>query len=287
MTSNYQELSKKINKAKRELGEIEKNLKESESLEKDLDKNAFQIEEKLKRVEEVLSKLKVLEELQANLITVKEFVEERKKLLDAPKHKLRIYLGAELQRRLQEKGWRVEGNLPELKVGLLTLEFLLSRGQVRIWYGPRIEQLGQVKLVIDEVVNSVIKTFQALETSSFKDEHAFLKLLFEAYLSLIKKDGLEMSTNISVVRWLGEIAWSKQDRDFLCDPRREYFKSYSRTQLSYDLSRLTRREFESNELRLVVASREQTKKRDDNLWIPTSPRGEGTHFSEIGFRPRH
>lgn len=286
MPSNYQELYKKIGKTKRDLGEIERCLKEGESLEKDLDKNAYQIEDRLKRAEEKAAKLKELEELRENLKQVTEFVEERKKALEPSKQKLKTYLGAELERRLVEKGWRISGNLPELRVGILSLEFLLTQGQVRIWYGPRIELLDRVELTTEALADSVIKTCENLENAGFKEEEPFLKLLFEAYDDLIKREGLEMGSNVPIILWLGQIAWRKQERNFLSDPRREYFKSYGRTQFSYDLSRLIQREYGPYGLRLVVASREQTKKKEDNLWVPTDSRGNGTHFSAVSFRRR-
>jgi hypothetical protein len=286
MAVSYQELRKKINQNKQALGQIEKYLREGEYLEKDIDKNAYEIEERLKRAEATIIKLKELEELRENLKNVKEFVEEKKKVLEAPKHKLKNYLGAELERSFGEKGWKTEGNLPELRVGVLDLEFLLSQGQVKIWYGPKIELLSRTRLVTDDVANAVIKAYKDLDIGSFKDEEVFLKLLFEAYNSLIKKGGSDFGANVSIIHWLREIAWHKQDKAFLIDPRREHFKSYGRTQLSYDLSCLKRREYGAYQLRLVVASREQTKKKDDNLWIPNNLRGDGTHFASVCFRQR-
>ena len=281
MAFTYQELRKKINQSKRELAEIEKYLKEGESLEKDIDKNAYQIEDRLKKIEEKLSKLKELEELRENLKEIKEFADERKKPLEYPKQKLRNYLGAELDRRFREMGRHIEGNLPELKVELLTLEFLLSQSQVKIWYGPKIELLGRSKLIVDDITNSVIKIYKDLESTGFKDEQAFLKLLFDAYSNLIKKEGLDLGANVSIIHWLGEIAWHKQEKKFLADPRREHFKNYSRTQLSFDLSCLKQREYGPYQFRLGIASREQTKKKEDNLWIPTNRKGDGTHFSSV------
>lgn len=284
MASTYQELCKIINQNKRELGEIEKFLKEGENLEKDIDKNAYQIEDRLKKVEEKLGKLKELEELRDNLKEIKEFVGERKKPLEHPKQKLKNYLGAELDRRFREMGRHIEGNLPELRVELLTLEFLLSQSQVKIWYGPKIELLERSKLIVDDIANAVTNIYKAFDKAGFEDEQSFLKLLFEAYSNLIKKEGLDLGANVSVIHWLGEIAWLKQDKKFLADPRREHFKNYNRTQLSYDLSCLKQREYDSYQLRLGIASREQTKKKKDNLWIPTNQKGDGTHFSSICFR---
>jgi hypothetical protein len=286
MASTYKELRKDINQRKRELADIEKCLKEGENLEKDIDKNAYYIENLLRKAEQRLAQIKELKDLKETLQKTEAFVAERKKILEQPKHNLRIYLGAELDRRFGEKGWKVEGNLPDLRVGLLTLEFLLSQGQVKIWYGPKIELLGRSNLVIDDMIDAVTKIYKDLEDASFKDEEAFLKLLFEAYGHLIKKEGLDFESNISIIEWLREIAWLKQGKKFLMDPRREHFHSYGRTQLSYDLSCLKHREYGPHELRLIVASREQTKTKDDNLWIPGHVKCDGTHFASVCFRKR-
>jgi hypothetical protein len=286
MAITYQDLRKKINQGKRELGEIEKYLKEGEALEKEIEKNAYQVEDRLKKIEQKVARLKELEALHGSLADLKELIRDRQKLLEQPKQRLKLYLGAELDRAFKEKGWPIQGNLPELKVGLLTLEFLLSEGQVKIWYGPKIELMDRTELVIDGIVNMVTAVFEGFDKASFQDEQDFLKLLFDSYHASIKRDGQELGASIPLIAWLGEIAWSKQDRKFLADPRREHFKSYGRTQLSYDLSRLKQRKYGPYELRLMVASREQTKKREDNLWIPTTARGDGTHFSSISFRHR-
>ncbi|MGA1839258.1 MAG: hypothetical protein ACMUIU_01425 [bacterium] len=283
MNYTYQEFRKKIDQNRKDLAEIEKCLKEGEALEKDLDKNVFQIEDRLKRIEQKLEKLNELEELRGDLKRVKEFVIEKKKILEQPKHRLKMYLGAELDRRFGDKGWHIEGNFPELRLGLLTLEFLLSHDQVRIWYGPKIEILSRSKLVADDITNTSEKIYEDLENESFKDEEVFLKLLFDVYGWIIKKEVLEFGANVSIIYLLSEIAWQKQDKKFLSDPRKELFRTYSRTQLSYDLFRLKQREYGGYELRLGVASREQTKKKDDNLWIPRSLKGDGTHFAFVCF----
>lgn len=286
MTYTYQELRKKIDQSRRDLAEIEKYLNEGESLEKDLDKNVFQVEDRLKKIEQKLVKLKGMEDLREYLKKIQEFVMERKKMLEHPKHKLKMYLGAELDRRFGGKGWYIEGNFPELRLGLLSLEFLLSHDQVRIWYGPKIELLARSKLIADDIADTAGKIYEDLEKASFEDEETFLKLLFDIYGGIIKRDGLEFGANVSIIYWLSEIAWRKQDKKFLADPRKELFRSYGRTQLSYDLFRLKHRECGSYELRLGVASREQTKKKDDNLWIPRSIKGDGTHFALVCFHKR-
>ena len=284
MAYTYEELRKKISQSKKDFAEIEKYLKEGETLEKDIEKNAYQVEARLKGIEGKLSQLKELAELQENLKNIKIFLDEKKSLLEQPKVRLKNYFGAELDRKFKEKGWSLSGKIPELKVGALLLEFLLSKDMVKIWYGPKTDLLGRANLTTDETADTVTKIQQEIDEASFKDEEPYLKLLFEAYKGIIKRAELDFGTNVPINQWLGEIAWHKQGPKFLSNPTKDHFKGYSRTQLSYDLSRLKQHQFEAHQMRLVIASREQTKKKEDSLWIPNSSRGEGTHYSAVSFR---
>ncbi|MGA1796376.1 MAG: hypothetical protein ACMUIL_11015 [bacterium] len=286
MGSTYQELRKKLNQGRRDLAQLEKYLKEGETLERDIEKNAYLVEERLGKIEERLAQFEDLKDLREDLQRVREFVEEKKRLLDPAKQTLRNYLGAELDRRFREQGWQISGNVPELRVGLLTLEFLLTQGQVRIWFGPRIELLGKARLSVDSITDTVTTLYKDLEGASFKDEEEFLRLLFDAYGRCIIREGLAPGATLPIIRWLGEIAWQKQGTKFLADPRREHFTSYGRVQLSYDLFRTKRRQYNDHELRLGIASREQTKRMEENLWVPQSPRGDGTHFASVCFISR-
>jgi len=286
MASTYQELRKRLNQGRRELAQLEKYLKEAEGLERDIEKNAYLMEERFVKIDERLAQLRDLKELREDLQRTHDFVEEKKRLLDPAKQRLRNYLGAELDRRFREQGWQIAGNVPELRVGLFTLDFLLTQGQVRIWYGPRIETLGKARLSIDAITDTVTVLHKEMEGASFGEEDEFLKLLFDAYGRCITREGLGHGATVPIIRWLGEIAWQKQDKKFLADPRREHFKSYGRTQLSYDLFRLKGRQYSAYELHLGIASREQTKRTEENLWVPQSPRGDGTHFASVCFLSR-
>lgn len=279
-------MKKKVIAYKKGFSEIDKYLKEGETLERDIEKNVYQVEDRLNKIVLNMGHLNDIEAFTSVITDLKDFIKKKSEQLEEPKHKLRLYIGSELARRLNERGFKVLGKLPELKVGILTLEFLLSQSKVKIWYGPRIEMLKQCELALDDIVKTVLAVYEELNTERFKDEDAFLGLLFEAYRTLIRKEGKEIGANMPIIVWLSEIAWQKQDKRFINDPRREHFKGYGRTQFSYDLFQLKSREYRNLEIKLVIASREQTKHKEDNLWIPYNPRGEGTHFAYVCFRER-
>jgi len=80
-----------------------------------------------------------------------------------------------------------------------------------------------------------------------------------------------------------EMSFLKQKRSFRIDPKKENFTSYGRVKFSYDLAKLKTRRFGDKELRLVVASLEQTKKEETSLWVPKIPQGDGTHYASVVF----
>jgi len=283
---SQQELLKGVQQLRAKITEIEKYLREIGQLEKDLEMNAYQIDDRLKKIENRISYLLDDPGLRNNMAYLRQYLQEKREVIGPSKIRLRTYLGAELEREFKDQGWSLEGNLPELRLSLLTLEFLFEKGEVRIWYGPKIEPLGYSKLSLRELVNRIRQTFKDLEEKSFQEEGEFLGLLLQAYKNYISKGGQEFGTPIPIIDWLSEITWIKQDRRFFHDPKKEYFREYGRVQLSYDLYRLKTREYGPFELRLGIASREQTKKRGDNLWIPNNRRGEGTHFAYVSFKKR-
>ena len=80
-----------------------------------------------------------------------------------------------------------------------------------------------------------------------------------------------------------EMALLKQKRSFLIDPKKENFTSYGRARFSYDLARVKQKRLEEKEFRLVVASMEQTRKEETNLWVPKIHHGDGTHYAFVVF----
>jgi hypothetical protein len=73
-----------------------------------------------------------------------------------------------------------------------------------------------------------------------------------------------------------------QNDRFLTDPQKDNYVGYGRADFSYDLYRL--REVDSRPF-LTIASRQQTQKRSDFLWIPSREDvEEGSYFAKIDFR---
>jgi len=203
--------------------------------------------------------------------------------LQAHKGELRRAFGVSLESLLKGQGFELKGQYPELRAGFYSIEVDFDKAQASIWYGPKQELMGKARLSPSEVAKQVERTHKAL-TNRPLNEEGFLKRLHEAYLRTLSKIGRKEGEHAPILQVLAEYVFLEQDRRFYTDPRREHFKGYSRAFFSYDLYRLPTRRLLGRELSLVVATRANTVKRENFLWVPTDDRGNGTVYSYLFFR---
>ncbi len=177
----------------------------------------------------------------------------------------------------------VTGQLPELKWGLLRLEFKLAgpKREVLVWYGPKVAKLAAAPVDVDAVVAAARDARAALDRAPL-DPAAFVGELREAYESTRQRAGVEAHAPVPLLQVLRDLVMLRQPAAFLADPTRDNFHAYSRVQFSYDLYRAGPR----GALHLGVAAHAQTKRAEDHLWVPTSPSGDGTHFASLAVRER-
>ena len=138
-----------------------------------------------------------------------------------------------------------------------------------------------------KIAEAVISLVKELNDPSLDDEQ-FIKELYMAYTRAFvrgegRKDEGEQLPAVPIGVVMQEIAFLKQKRSFRIDPKKENFTSYGRVKFSYDLARLKTRRCGEKELRLVIASMEQTKKEETSLWVPKIPQGDGTHYAFVVF----
>ena len=94
--------------------------------------------------------------------------------------KERALLAGLVAKALQAQGLRVEGNLPLLKVGHLSLEFVFgTKGACNIWFGPMIIRLAVCGLDAEQLAAKTCEFHSSLFAAG--DEQAFLKKLRKAY----------------------------------------------------------------------------------------------------------
>ena len=176
----------------------------------------------------------------------------------------------------------VTGQLPDLKWGLLRLEFKLASGkrEVVLWYGPKIARLASAPPVVAEVVAVAREARASLDVAPL-DADAFATEVARAYEDTRRRSNATPHAAVPLLMVLRELVIARQSSTFLADPVGDHFDScYGRVQFSYDLFRAGPR----GGLALGVAAHAQTKRPEDHLWVPTSHGGDGTHFASLAVR---
>lgn len=285
MCSELTEAIERILKAANKFKDVGNILRECERLRRDLNRNAFVMETRIDRLNNTLNKLKDLQEL---IETAGEWREKLLKEARQAQERFKNTIAAELADLLRPHGIEITGNFPELKCGILTLRFSFEKGgSVKIYYGPKISLLKKARVESGKIAEAVISLVKGLNDPPIDDE----KLIKELYVSYTRglvrgegrKDEGEQPSAVPIGAVMQEMALLKQKRSFRIDPKKENFTSYGRVKFSYDLARLKIKRFGEKELRLVVASMEQTKKEETSLWVPNIPHGDGTHYAFVVF----
>lgn len=240
------------------------------------------------RAARALEALQELETLPALLDAQRARARELREAADTMKRRAHAAIPAALAALLDGAGHSLEGTLPELRFGLLTLRFRMEakKPQVEILYGPGIATLLRVPVDAARVAEAVRRILDGLARPPL-DEEVFLRQLRQACrLARLRQGADDDRKPAPIVAVMAEVAFARQNLSFQADPVREAFASYGRVTFSYDLFRLRRRELDGETLVLGVASREQTKRPENHLWVPTDDRGRGAHFADVAFRRR-
>jgi hypothetical protein len=191
----------------------------------------------------------------------------------------------DLEKLLSAKGHSLSGHYPELTCDMLSVSFVRSAAglTVNVSYGPGLEKLGSSDGDVENVAKAVLGALDDLDRSLMPDE-AMLALLHSAWRSVLFRKGLRPeATFVPILDALAELCFLRQDRRFFRNPLRGNFTSYGQAAFSYQLFKLKTRLLGGEELMLGVATREDVKNRE-SLWVPRNLRGEGVHYSKLGFR---
>jgi hypothetical protein len=284
MSSELIETIKPIFKAADRLRNVGNILRACEKLRGDLNRNAFVLETHVDKLDRTLSKLNALQGL---ISKAKGLQQELLKEASLGQERFKNSMAAELADFLRPHGLEISGNLPELKCGILTLIFSFGKGGiVKLYYGPRISLLKKVPIEPKKIGEALISILKELNDPPLDDEQ-LIKEIYMSYSSALTREGRrdedEQPSAVPIVGVMQEMAFWKQKSSFRTDPTREHFTSYGRVKFSYDLARLKTRRLGSKELRLGVASMQQTKSEKTSLWVPKLPQGNGTHYASVVF----
>jgi len=206
-------------------------------------------------------------------------------LSEEHRHRAGGAVASDLSRRLGEAGLTLSGHFPRLACGVFTIEF--SSGEkptATLWFGPRIDRIGTAPPSAEAIANALLAAYRDLEADEFSEE-AHLETLRDAYGNACRLGGLSDGGAVPIGEVMLQTAILRQRAAFRSDPVRGHFADYGRVRFAFDLGRTTRREIGGHELRLTVASMEQTRRRSGHLWVPRGPRdARGTHYALLAFR---
>jgi len=255
---------------------IIKELKEIAKKDRERSKNILSLRKTVKRLRGLLADLA---DLGDSCRACEAWLEDYAAAIDETVRRSKGVLTAELVQSLERLGLKVEGHYPSLRVGLFTIELDIEQDRASIWYGPKKEFLGKSKSGAEAVTGFIDKARKDL--GSRLPEQEYLTKLVQAYERVCKIPG----EPVLLKRVLPTLAFLLQDQRFYTDPRRDRFKSYTRADFSYDLFRIQRWQSKAasgKKVHLTVATRAQTARPSDYIWVPKDDkRPDGTNFAYI------
>jgi hypothetical protein len=246
-------------------------LADIERMEAKRDENLFRLAEKLGQVDKRLAAGAKLD------AEAERWLRRYRQELQNSLAERRQLFGPQLADLLEPQGLRLRGQYPRLAAGLFTLTLNLEKGRCRIWYGPEQEELAEVALDPAKTAQELLDRRAGLGSALEVDE--LLAKLGQAYrhARLEHPDG-----QMPLLAVLPFMALMAQAQRFRADPRKGNYRDYGRADFSFDLYRL--RELGSG-MRLGVATRMQTQKRSDFLWVPTREETEtGNYWATIDLK---
>ena len=184
--------------------------------------------------------------------------------------------GNALAEGLTPLGIKLRGQYPRLQGNLYAFVVDSTVGRCRIWYGPEQEVLADTDLEAEKTVDAVRKAQSSL--GSQLEPEALQALIRRAYLHarLDHPNG-----PIPILAVLPYVATFVQSERFRLDPRRQNYRSYGKADFSFDMYRVRSA---TGKFRLTIATRQQTNRRSDFLWVPTRLDTEGgAYFATIEF----
>ena len=277
MNKPLEDERKQVKKAVSALGDLVEALKTAQrGLERGLDEEAPAV---LDGLASATRAIRTLRRLPATLESLEPQLSALRTDTERAYEKSRARLVAELDERLRQgHGLRLEGRLPKLSCGPLVLELAGgSKPEVRIHYGPQIALLDTVPVDAEKVAQAVASQLGSLEKDARPDEQ-FLDELCGAWRCAVARLDLGHRDKAPIIGVLAELAAGRQQPGWRADPVRTAYRSYSRVQFSHDLARLRVHRTGDHELVLTVATRDQTRRPADHLWV------SGTHYAYLAFR---
>jgi hypothetical protein len=225
-----------------------------------------------------LTSLKQISELASAVGSANEWLKPLDAEARGVAERSRVIFAGELAEALEPLGLSLRGRLPTLEVGPFTVELVESdKPEVRLHYGPKIELLETVPVDSALVLKAVQRARELIEPGPLNDE-AFLAELHTAWRTAMARRTFGPSDKVPIADVYAELVFGRQSAAFRAAPQRSGFTPVPRVAFAHDLGRLRHHTWQGKELVLTVATRDQTKKAADHLWVA------GTHYAYLGFR---
>ncbi len=271
------------------LGSLERKVERAKDTVKRLEKLATKLDVSAFEAAELLTELRSLQEGiktgNSELDGLGPWIEQFEALAREAKNRMRERLGHGISEGLKPLGVPVQGRFPELAAGPIFMNFKPEQGKVEICLGKGGPVLDKQSIDVAKVVQSVTEQHAALFESAFDAAH-FIELVRQAIVRANRVAERASDAPVPMGELLLELNVVAQGPGFASDPKRSSFKAYTRLMTAVHFFRARPLQGEDFELRLVVATREQTRKKTDHLYVPTDMRGHGTHFSAVQLKRR-
>lgn len=273
MLSKALDLISKLEDYKENLYEKYEEYLDSEKKFQDLS-NKIDIDDIRNKIE-IFIKEDLLEKIEKNIEKGKEDIEKEKENFDSFKNAY----GARLEETLKAHNLTLKGNYPIFKISYFTIQAKLnksnmSRYKCTIWYGPKIEKIGECSMVPSKLVKRIEEIINNLGLRRSEDE--IFALFKEIYLRM--SENLKIK-EIPIIEFYKEIV-SKLGESVDHNPnnKEELTNKYSIVSFSFDLYRLYKKNYP---IKLRIATREFTKNKNTHLWVPSDDKGNGSNYSHI------
>lgn len=261
-----EELIQQIQKQKTLHAKLHESLKKIAVTEEDPAKRVSTLRTELSEIEKYEKELKLDAPLLQN---VQNILNKSRGELKQKEEELKSKFGFNLEKSLKIHNYNLEGNYPVLRASFYTFVIDISSDKVTIYFGPEMEKLDVTKAIPEIVVAALVKRHDEIVKRPF-DEKIFLRMLKSAYQMYLAQNQKKTGDEAPIPEIHALCSLLVQKEKFRKNPTKENFTEYSRAMFSYDLSQLKNRTIDQTELRLITATRSDTRVSGDFLWIPTS-----------------
>jgi len=248
-----------------------KTLKSIESYEKSPPEHVNQIEKAYKDMKKIIPTLPAAGEFKQIL---DEWIIDFTPHVNDLKSEFEFKFGNRLSELLTAKGLTLQGRYPNFTVEFCNIEINADQGQAVIYYGNKYETLARSGNSPADIFASLLKARDELMSRQYNATD-FLQKVYKAYLMTLSELNIPPDEDVPIMRILDKLVWMEQSAKFYEDPKKEYFKDYTRAQFSYDLYRLIVRDYQGKQLRMRTATVKFMQNKSERLWVL---RGGGGHF---------